>query len=347
MDEIYNLLQLKAEIKNRTYKFSGYINFTVPLPKKRIINAPHYRDKIVQLAMNSVLKQIYQPKFIYDTYACLDDKGTHRCVKRIQYFMRKAKWEYGDEAFIIKIDVKKFFYSIVREILKELIAKTIKDKETLNLIYLIIDSADEIDILGMPLGNTISQLCANIYLNVVDQYAKRNLGLKYYVRYMDDIIIVVESRERAKEVLELIRNQVEIKLNIKLNDNKSKTFPIAQGVNAMGFKIYTTHMLLRNDSKKRIKQKLRKFKQLLIEEKITIEKVEQILNSWHGHAKQANSYTFIQSLLSRFDYIELVEKVKKGKKRKVFKVKKGVIEDARKAYISAKEGQGIFGTGYA
>ena len=92
---------------------------------------------------------------------------------------------------------------------------------------------------------------------------------------------------------------------------------------------------------------MRKFKQLLIEEKITIEKVEQILNSWHGHAKQANSYTFIQSLLSRFDYIELVEKVKKGKKRKVFKVKKGVIEDARKAYISEKEGQGIFGTGYA
>ncbi len=337
MDEVYNLLQLKAEIENGTYKFSGYINFKVTEPKVREINAPHYRDKIVQLAINNVLKQIYQPKFIYDSYACLDNKGTHACVKRIYYFMRKAKWEYGDEATIVKIDIKKFFYSIVRDILKELIARTIKDDEALKLIYLIIDSADEIDVLGMPLGNTISQLCANIYLNGIDQYAKRSLSLKYYVRYADDIIIIVENKNRAKEVLELIRVQVETKLGIKLNDNKSKIFPIAQGVNAIGFKIYPTHMLLRNDSKKKIKQKLRKFKPLLIEEKITIEKVEQILNSWYGHAEQANSYMFVQSLLDRFDYIELVDKKsKKGRVKKVFKIKREVIEDARKPNTGGK-----------
>jgi len=156
---------------------------------------------------------------------------------------------------------------------------------------------------------------------------------------MDDIIIIVENKERAKEVLELIRIKVETKLGLKLNKKKSKIFPIAQGVNAIGFKIYPTHMLLRNESKKRIKQKLRKFKQLLVEEKVTIEKVEQILNSWYGHAQQANSYMFVQSLLQKFDYIEIIEKNKNGKKKKVFKVKKGVIDDARKSYISAKEGK--------
>jgi RNA-directed DNA polymerase len=338
MDEIYNLLQLRTEIKSGTYSFSGYINFKVTEPKVREINAPHYRDKIVQLAINNVLKEIYQPKFIYDSYACLDDKGTHACVKRIYYFMRKAKWEYGDGATIVKIDIKKFFYSIVRGILKELIARTIKDEETLNLVYIIIDSADEIDVVGMPLGNTISQLCANIYLNEIDQYAKRSLSLRYYIRYADDIVAIVENKERAKEVLELIRVRVETKLQLKLNENKSKTFPIAQGVNAIGFKIYPTHMLLRNDSKKRIKRKLRKFRPMLIEEKISIEKVEQILNSWHGHAEQANVYGFVQSLLKRFDYIKLVnKKSKKGKLKKVFKIKKEVIEDARKAYISANE----------
>ena len=333
MDEIYNLLQLKTEITNKTYKFSGYIDFIITEPKVREINAPHCRDKVVQLAMNNVLKEIYQPKFIYDTYACLDEKGTHACVKRVQYFMRKAKWEYGDSATIVKIDIKTFFYTIVREILKELIARTIKEEETLELMYIIIDSADDIDILGMPLGNTLSQLCANIYLNVVDQYAKRNLGLKYYVRYMDDIIIIVENKERAKEVLKLIRIKVETELCLKLNVNKSKIFPLAQGANAIGFKIYPTHMLLRNESKKRIKQKLRKLKVLLIEEKITIEKVEQILNSWLGHAEQANSYTFVQSLIQRFDYIELVEVIRNGKKKNIFKIKKGVIENARKSYI--------------
>ena len=191
-------------------------------------------------------------------------------LKRTQNLMRKAKWEYGDNAFIIKIDAKKFFYSIVRGILKEIISQTIKDKEVLELMYLIIDSADIIDVLGMPLGNVISQLCANIYMNVIDQYAKRNLGLKYYIRYMDDIIIIVENRERAKEVLESIRIKIETELGLMLNVNKSKIFPIAQGVNFIGFKIYPTHMLLRNESKKGIKQK--KFKPMLIEERITIEK---------------------------------------------------------------------------
>jgi len=337
MDEIYNLLQLRTEIKSGTYSFSGYINFKVTEPKVREINAPHYRDKIVQLAINNVLKEIYQPKFIYDSYACLDDKGTHACVKRIYYFMRKAKWECGDGATIVKIDIKKFFYSIVRGILKELIARTIKDEETLNLVYIIIDSADEIDVVGMPLGNTISQLCANIYLNEIDQYAKRGLGLKYYVRYADDIIIIVRDKDYAKKVLELVRVRVETKLGIKLNNNKSKIFPIAQGVNAIGFKIYPTHMLLRNDSKKKIKRKLRKLKPLMIEDKITVEKVEQILNSWYGHAEQANSYKFVQSLLDRFDYIKLVDKKSKnGKIKKVFKVKREVIEDARKAHTGGK-----------
>ena len=330
IDEVYNLLQLKLEIRNKIYRFSGYINFTITEPKIREINAPHCRDKVIQLAMNNVLKEIYQQRFIYDNYACLDGKGTHRCVKRIQYFMRKAKWEYGDEATIIKIDIKTFFYTIVREILKELIAQTIKDKETLELIYIIIDSADEIDVLGMPLGNTLSQLCANIYMNVIDQYAKRNLGLKYYIRYMDDIIIIVENKERAKEVFELIRIKVEIVLCLKFNVNKSKIFPLAQGVNAVGFKIYPTHMLLRNESKKRIKQTLRKLKDLIVDEEMTVELAEQKLNSWLGHAEQANSYTFIQSLVEKFDYIELVEVIRKGKKKNIFKVKRGVIENARK-----------------
>lgn len=340
MDEIYNLLQLKTEIQNRTYVFSGYVNFIVTRPKVREINAPHYRDKVVQLAINNVLKEIYQPKFIYDTYACLDNKGTHQCVKRIQYFMRKAKWQYGDEAAILKIDVKQFFYTIVRGILKNLIAQTIKDEETLELMFLIIDSADEIDILGMPLGNTISQLCANIYLNVIDQYVKRGLGLKYYVRYMDDMIIIVRNKERAQEVLGLIKIKIENELSLELNKNKSKIFPLAQGVNAMGFKIYPTHMLLRNESKRRIKQKIRKLRVLLIKEEISVEKVEQILNSWHGHAELANSYNFIQSLLERFDYIKLVnQKAKSGKIKQVFKVKREVIEDARKC-CSGAQGQG-------
>ena len=303
LNETYNLRELRQSLIDETYEFDGYMRFKVYEPKERIIDAPHFKDKIVQLAINNVLKEIYQPCFIYDSYGSIDNKGTHDCVDRIQHFMRKAKWEYGEDAYIVKVDVEKFFYSITREILKQMLPKKIKCQKTLSLLYKIIESADIIDVLGLPLGNTLSQIGANIYMNKIDQYCKRQLGLKYYVRYMDDIIIVVESKERAKEVKNLAVKYLQGELHLNANKKKTKIFPMSQGVNAVGFKIYTTHRLLRNDSKKKIKRKSKKMKRLLVEGSMTVEKAEQVLSSWFGHAKHGNSYNFIESLLERNDYI--------------------------------------------
>ena len=307
-DEVYNLQELRKSLIDGTYEFSGYIRFTVYEPKERIVDAPHFKDKIVQLAINNVLKEIYNKSFIYDSYACIDDKGTHKCAKRIQHLMRKAKWEYGEETTVIKGDFKKFFYSIDRDILKTLLRKKIKCRRTLDLLFIIIDSADIIDPLGLPLGNTLSQICANIYLNEFDNYCKRKLSLKYYARYMDDFVIVVENREVAREILNLVTQFAEDVLKLKLNQSKTKIFPINQGVNTIGYKIYTTHMLLRNESKKKIKRKIRAMPRLILEGKMTIEKAEQILNSWKGHAEHGDSYNFIQSLLDRFDFLYLKSK---------------------------------------
>jgi retron-type reverse transcriptase len=307
-NETYNLMQLKQSLIDETYEFSGYTRFKVYEPKERIVDAPHYRDKIVQIAINNILKQVYYPIFIYDSYACIDNKGTHKCVDRIQHFIRKAKWQYGGTAYIIKIDIRKFFYSIDRGILKKLLTKKIKCEKTLRLLYKIIDSADAIGPLGLPLGNTISQIGANIYMNEVDQYAKRRLGLKYYVRYADDIVIVVESKQKARDILSLLTDFIKRKLNLDTNKNKTKIFPINQGVNAVGFKIYATHRLLRNDSKKKIKRKAKKRRRLIIEGRMTTEKAEQILNSWLGHARHGCSYNFVQRLLEKNDYIYMNNK---------------------------------------
>lgn len=307
-DEVYNLQELRKSLIEGTYEFSGYIRFTVFEPKERIVDAPHFVDKIVQLAINNVLKEIYNKSFIYDSYACIDDKGTHKCAKRIQRLMRKAKWEYGGSATIIKGDFRKFFYTIDRDFLKELLTKKIKCKRTLELLFIIIDSADIIDLLGLPLGNTLSQICANIYLNEFDNYCKRKLSLKYYARYMDDFVIVIKNKEVAREILSLVTQFAEDILKLNLNDDKTKIFPINQGVNTIGYKIYTTHMLLRNESKKKIKRKIRAMPSLILEGKMTVEKAEQILNSWKGHAEHGNSHNFIQSLLDRFNFLYLKKK---------------------------------------
>lgn len=308
LDEIYNLKELRQSLIDETYKFDGYIRFPVFEPKERIVDAPHFKDKIVQLAVNNVLKEIYNPTFIFDSYACIDDKGTHKCVDRISHFIRKAKWEYGDDAYIVKLDVRKFFYSIDREILKILLAKKIKCKKTLRLLFKIIDSANLISLLGLPLGNTLSQICANVILNVLDNYCKRKMRIKYYVRYMDDSIIVARNKDEANEILELIGEFLKSELHLNLNEDKSKVFPLAQGVNAIGYKIYPTHRLLRNGSKKKIKRKIKAMPKLILDGKMSIQKAEQILNSWLGHSSHANSYNFINKIVAKYDFIEYKNK---------------------------------------
>lgn len=125
---------------------------------------------------------------------------------------------------------------------------------------------------------------------------------------MDDIIIIVENKEKAKQVVEEVPAFIKSRLNLEVNENKTKIFPLNQGVNAIGFKIYTTHRLLRNDSKKKIKRKAKKMGRLLEEGKMATEKAEQILNSWKGHADNGSSYNFIQRLLKRNDYIYMNNK---------------------------------------
>jgi len=171
-NETFNLEELRQEVISGMYNFSDYTSFYVYEPKERLIHAPRYRDKIVQCAINNVIKKIYFPKFIKDSYSCIDNKGTLKCANRISEFMYKAHNNYGDEATVIKIDIKKFFYTINRNILKDIIKIKLKCKRTLELLFKVIDSADSISKLGIPLGNTVSQICSNIYMDIVDQFCK-------------------------------------------------------------------------------------------------------------------------------------------------------------------------------
>ena len=120
----------------------------------------------------------------------------------------------------------------------------------------------------------------------------------------------------------MVKEFVEEELHLKLNKDKTKIFPLAQGLNAIGYKIYSTHRLLRNDSKKKIKRKVKAMPHLILEGKLTVEKAEQILNSWKGHAEHANSYNFIQYLLNKYDFLYLVKK----KNKTVFKINVSKLE---------------------
>lgn len=298
---------LQKELEDRTYRPGSYIEFYVFEPKKRLVHAPHIRDKIVQFSIHTVLQGIYRSVFIKDSYACLEEKGTHEAVHRIQHYMRLAQWKY-EEPYIVKIDVRKFFYSINRDILKTIYKKKIPESEQdfLRILNMIVDSSPEGE-KGLPLGNVTSQDFANIYLNEIDQFCKRYLGLKWYVRYMDDICIIVKDRETARNVLAKIRTYAKDHLNLELNE-KTHIYPLAQGINTLGFRIHTTHLEVRNSSKAAMKRRIKKIDEKVQSGRLTKKQAQQAVNAWLGHARHSNSYNLAKKIFEKYDYIQIEDK---------------------------------------
>lgn len=307
MSKERKLRDLKKELKDKTYRPGSYIEFYVYEPKKRLVHAPHIRDKIVQFSIHTVLQGIYRSVFIKDSYACLEEKGTHEAVHRIQHYMRLAQWKY-EEPYIVKIDVRKFFYSINRDILKTIYRKKIPESEQdfLRILDMIVDSSPEGE-RGLPLGNVTSQDFANIYLNEVDQFCKRYLGLKWYVRYMDDICIIVKDRETARDVLAKIRTYVKDHLDLELNE-KTHIYPLAQGINTLGFRIHTTHLEVRNSSKAAMKRRIKKIDEKVQSGRMTKKQAHQSVNAWLGHARHSNSYNLAKKIFEKYDYIQIEDK---------------------------------------
>lgn len=310
--EDVNLVRLWDDLRTGRYRVGEYIRFKVYEPKERWISAPRVRDKIVQFATHNIIKDVYANVFISDSYACLEERGTHRAVDTVQKYMRIAEREFVDP-WIVKFDVSKFFYSIDRDILKGILRKKIACKKTLGLLDLIIDSSPEGEV-GIPLGNVTSQDFANIYLNELDQYVKRYLGIKYYVRYMDDCIAIVPTREDAKLLKERMVWFLRTKLNLKEND-KTQIFPLKQGVNAYGFKIWTTHRKVRDQSKRAMKRRIKAMDRKLKEGLLTEKEVKQAVDSWLGHARHSNSYNLAKKIFAPYPYIKVEGEMKFGNRR--------------------------------
>ena len=298
-----NLVDLWRDLKGGKYRVGEYIRFKVYEPKERWVSAPRVRDKTVQFATHHIIKDVYKDVFISDSYACLDGRGTHAAVNSVQRDMRIAQREFLDP-WIVSVDVSKFFYSIDREILKRILRKKIKCAKTLWLLDSIIDSSPEGET-GIPLGNVTSQDFANIYLNEIDQYVKRFLGVRYYTRYMDDMICIVDGKFAAQKLKEEMCNFLVDRLNMAANPKKSQIFPLDQGVNAYGYKIWTSHRLVRNDSKKKAKRRIKAMDKKLSAGIIEQSEVTQSVNSWLGHTRHSNSYNLVKKIYKNYPYIKI------------------------------------------
>lgn len=277
-----NLIMIHHELMYNMYKTGKYFEFNVFEPKERKIHALPFKDRVVQHAVCNIIEPIFDKIFIYDSYACRKGKGTIAGLLRIRKFVNKLK--KNGPVYYLKCDIEKYFHNIDHEILKNFIRRKIKCKDTLNLINEIIDSSSQ----GIPIGNLTSQLFANIYLNALDHFLKDEIGVKFYVRYMDDFIILSNDKQYLKMLLAQIRDYCD-QLKLKLN-KKTKIENINHGIDILGYRIFPDHIILRKRIYKKNKRKFRKLFQLFQGEKITRDFLNRRIQSFLGICKHCNSY---------------------------------------------------------
>lgn len=282
-----NIFDLMEELKEGNYKFGKYKSFTVYEPKERLIKTLCYKDKVVQMwYVENFIKPLFLDTFIEETYACIPDRGVHKAKEKTQYFMREKK-KQNSNYWILKCDIRKFFFNMDQQILYDIFERKIKDKHFLKLTYEIIFNVD--DNIGIPIGNYSSQYFANIYLNELDRFVKEKLKCKYYVRYMDDFVLFLESKSECKSKKELIKTFLNYKLKLELN-GKTDYFKNNQGVNFCGYRIHHTHILVRNSNKIRNRRKFKKFNHKLNEDTSNISSMRGSFMSVKGYIQHANSY---------------------------------------------------------
>lgn len=283
---------LTEQLKNGTYRVSDYNEFKVYEPKERVIQTTSFKDKVVQHCLcDNVIMPRLAKIFIYDNCAAQKGKGTLFGLDRLRDQMRDFYKRYGRGGYILKCDVKKFFYNISHNHLKDIVEYYFDDSDIVKLCELFIDSTEG---KGLPLGNQINQGFALLYLDGMDKLIVGELGIEYYGRYMDDFYLIHPSKEYLKCCLGAIRSYLAT-LDLELN-GKTQIFPFKNGVDYLGFHTYVTEdgkviRKVRNENKRRAFRKYVRMARLVAEGKLDRKKFDESYQAYKNHLSKGNCYS--------------------------------------------------------
>lgn len=266
-----NIADLYTRVHDGSYLPDPYFQFKVYEPKERIIHAPSFRDVVVQHAIYRKIYPIFNRSFIDTSFACRIGYGTHKASAYTQAAMRQC----DPELYTLKLDIRRFFYSIDRDILRQLLSRKIKDARLVSMMMLFAQKEGPV---GIPIGNLLSQIYALIYLNPLDHYIKRDLHIERYVRYVDDFVLIGLERSQCVAlrlaIIDFIANQLCLTLS------KSTIQKIKKGVNFVGYRTWQSAKFIR-------KYSLYKFFKSLRSAKL------QAAISIAGHAKCSQSLKYM------------------------------------------------------
>jgi len=252
-----NIFNLHRRLKNNNYLHSNYKSFYVCDPKLRHIHKASVIDRILHHAMVKIIEPIFEKSFIFDSYSNRKNKGTHRAIKRLKIFAWKLSRNNTKNVWVLKCDIKKFFENVNHDILIGLIKKKISNNQVIELISKIIYSFKGENKKGIPLGNLTSQIFSNVYLNELDQFIKRKLRIKYYLRYTDDFVILSDDDKNFHGLILKINEFLESKLDLQIHPQKVMIKKWKQGIDFLGYVDFPYYNILRTKTKNRILKRIK------------------------------------------------------------------------------------------
>ncbi len=334
--ELYHehyLIDLYDEIINRSYEPRPSICFIVNKPVKREVFAASFRDRIIHHLIFNYIAPVFEKRFINDSYSCRKGKGTHYGIQRVNHFIRSCSENYHKDCYILKMDIQGYFMSIDQSLLYEKVKQSVVgnsgkingDIET--ILYLIgktifndpkngciikskksewkglppsksLFYAEKNK--GLPIGNLTSQLFANFYLDEFDHFMKQQMKLKYYGRYVDDIVIVHPDQAYLKSVISMTREYLKTKLMLQLHPRKIYLQHYSKGVVFLGAVIKPYRIYIANRTKGNFYAAIQQQNEIARNHKITNEERGKFLssmNSYLGIMKHYKTYKLRKGML--------------------------------------------------
>ena len=350
-----NLIDLKKELDTGSYYPSRSVCFMATKPKLREIFAADFRDRIVHHILVDYLEKIWEPKFIFDSYACRKRKGIHLGIKRLQGFLRKVTRNGSRGAFYLQLDIANFFMSIDKDILYALIADKVGDEAVLWLARTLIYHDCTKDYVlkgdrgylkkiapqkslfytkgrkGLPIGNLTSQFFANVYLNELDQFVKHHLKCRHYLRYCDDFVMLSEERDTLLTWRAEVERFLADRLRLRLNKKRQSLQPVSNGINFLGYIVRRSYILVRKRVVNNLRSRLSEFEGKLIKkhhppylqviyDSQVLERLRATLASYFGHFQWADSYRLRMSLMKRYGFLKMFFTLKDGMIKEHYRV---------------------------
>jgi retron-type reverse transcriptase len=300
-----NLIRLQEELKSFTYKPRPLKTFILRDPKIRRISKSDFRDRVIHHALCNIIEPIFDKMFIYDSCANRKGKGNLKAIERFYIFIRKVSrngkinGRFNDnqvKGYCLRADIRHYFQEVNHEILVKIIRRKIQDEKVIWLIEQILANHSVKD-KGMPLGNLTSQFFANVYLNELDYFVKHKLKARYFIRYVDDFIILHSSKSWLEVWKKQINDFLNKELKIELHKEKTKIITLSRGIDFVGFRNFYYFRLLKKRNIRKMLSKIYKYKNGEIQHNKLIESFQ----GWQAYAKWANTYKLRNRLLKLID----------------------------------------------